>query len=188
MTYFGAEIVSSNFITTFKVKGQIYHKAGSLLPFQDGDHKFLQMYFIGDVNDELKARCGISTGVRRSIVSQLQNLLHERNNLVRLFKTAIDLMPSDTHKIVIRADKTPTGEHVRRFNVPTIDDVAILMVGDQFQRRDIVLHRRNETLTKVFETHRCYDALQYPLIFWDGSDGYHFNVKMINAETGEETR
>ncbi|VDN05605.1 unnamed protein product, partial [Onchocerca ochengi] len=48
MTSFGAEIVTTHFMPTFKVKGQIYHKAGSLLPLPDGQHKFLQMYFIGD--------------------------------------------------------------------------------------------------------------------------------------------
>ena len=187
MTSFGAEIVTAQFMPTFKVKGQIYHKAGSLLPFPDDQHKFLQMYFIGDSNNQLNARCGISTGIKRSIVSQLQELLHEKNDLVRLFKTAIDMMPSHTHKIVIHAGKTPAGEHVRRFNAPTIDEVAIVIVGDQFQPRDIVLHRRNDQLTKVAETHRCYDALQYPIIFWDGADGYHFNVKMVNPVSGEET-
>ena len=40
-------------------------------------------------------------------------IFHENNNLARLFKTAIDLMPTDTHKIVISADKTPPGQHVR---------------------------------------------------------------------------
>jgi hypothetical protein len=71
MTSFGAEIVTAQFMPTFKVKGQIYHKAGFLFPFPDGQHKFLQMYFISDGNDELNARCGISTGIKRSIVSQL---------------------------------------------------------------------------------------------------------------------
>ncbi|XP_075211201.1 uncharacterized protein LOC142318522, partial [Lycorma delicatula] len=186
MTSFDAEIVTSQFMPTFKIKGQIYHKAGSLFPFTDSDHKFLQMYFIGDDTDEVDARCGIHTSLRRSIISQLQTLLHERNNLVRLFKTAIDMMPSDTHKIVIHADKTPAGEHVRRYNAPTIDEVAIVIVGDQFQPRDIVLHRRNDQLINVAETHRCYDTLQYSVIFWDGADGYHFNVKMINPVSGAE--
>ncbi|XP_039282934.1 uncharacterized protein LOC120351055 [Nilaparvata lugens] len=186
MTSFGAEIVTAQFMPTFKIKGQIYHKAGSLLPFSDSDHKFLQMYFIGDDRHEVDARCGIHNSLRRSIILQLQELLHERNSLVRLFKTAIDMMPSDTHKIVIHADKTPAGEHVRRYNAPTIDEVAIVIVGDQFQPRDIVLHRRNNQLINVAETHRCYDALQYPLIFWDGADGYHFNVKMINPVNGAE--
>ncbi|VDN00239.1 unnamed protein product, partial [Onchocerca ochengi] len=32
---FGAEIVTTQFMPTFKVKGQIYHKAGSLIPLPD---------------------------------------------------------------------------------------------------------------------------------------------------------
>ncbi|GFU35018.1 uncharacterized protein NPIL_276781 [Nephila pilipes] len=75
------------------------------------------------------------------------------------------MMPYDTHKIVIRADRTPAGEHVRSFNAPTVDEGTIIIVGDQFQSRDIVLHRRKEQLTKVAETHRCYDALQYSIFF-----------------------
>ncbi|GFW76680.1 uncharacterized protein TNCV_4943971 [Trichonephila clavipes] len=112
MTSFGVEIITTYFMSTFKVKGQIYHKVGSLLLFPNGQHKFLQMYFIGDDKDELDARCKISTGIKRCIVSQLQELLHEKNHLVHLFKIAIDMMSSDTHKIVIHADKTPAGEHV----------------------------------------------------------------------------
>jgi len=49
----------------------------------------------------------------------LQHLFHENNDLVRLFKIAIDLMPIDTHKIVVSADKTPIVEQVRRYNVST---------------------------------------------------------------------
>ncbi|GFT25482.1 uncharacterized protein NPIL_529381 [Nephila pilipes] len=145
------------------------------------------MYFIGDDKDELDAQCGISTGIKRCIVSQLQELHHEKNHLVRLFKTAINMMPSDTPKIVIQTDRTPAGEHVRRFNAPNVDEAAIIIVGDQFQTRYIVLHRRNEQLTKVAETHRCYDALQYPILFWDGADGYNFSDKMVNPVNGEET-
>lgn len=93
-------------------------------------------------------------------------------------------MPSNNHTIVIRADKTPTGEHARRFNAPTINEVAIVIVGDQFESRDIILHLRNNKLQRVCETHRSYDALQYPIIFWQGEDGYHFQLKMIDPKTG----
>ncbi|GFV91224.1 ATP-dependent DNA helicase [Trichonephila clavipes] len=134
----------------------------------------------------IDAYYGIHTSLRRSIISQLQELLHERNNSVRLLKIVIDMIPLDTHKIVIHSGKTLVGEHVRRYNAPTINEVAIVMVGEQFQRRDFVLHRRNDQLIKVGETHRCYDALQYPIIFWDGADGYHFNVKMVNPVNGAE--
>ena len=125
MTSFGAQIENQDqFIPTLKVKGKIYHRAGSFLTFSGENHKFLQLYFISDSNSELNARCGMSPDVERTIVSQLQHLFCENDDLVHLFKTAIDLMPTDTHKIVISADKTPNGEHVRRYNALTIDEVA----------------------------------------------------------------
>ena len=176
MTSFGAQIKNQDqFMPTYKVKGKIYHRAGCLLPSSGENHKFLLLYFISDSHSELNARCEMSPDVERTIVSQLQHLFHENNDLVHLFKTAIDLMPTDTHKIFISADKTPTGEHVRRYNSPTIDEVAIVMVGDQFLPRDIILHKQNAQSVKIAETHRCYDALQYPIIFWDGADGLIIN-------------
>lgn len=121
----------------------------------------------------------------REIIAKLQQLLHEHNALVNLFKTALEIMPSDNHKIVIRADKKPAGAHARQFNAPTINEVAIVVVGDNVESRDIIIKRRNDgQVQRVHETHRSYDALQYPLMFWQGEDGYHFNLKMINPATG----
>ena len=48
MKSFGAEIVTAQFMPTLEIKRQIYHQAGSLLPFPDSGHTFLQMYFISD--------------------------------------------------------------------------------------------------------------------------------------------
>lgn len=118
------------------------------------------------------------------IIASLQSFLHEHNALIRLFKTAIEQMPADDYKVVIKADKTPIGQHDRRYNAPTIDEVAIVIVGEQFESRDIILHRRSENIQRVAETHRLYDALQYPILFWQGEDGYHFHTKQINAITG----
>ncbi|GBP73542.1 hypothetical protein EVAR_89202_1 [Eumeta japonica] len=160
-----------------QIQGQIYHRAGSLLPVSDSDNKFLQIYFMGNSPQEIDLRCAHNNLVKRSIVEQLQTLFHQHNQLIILFKTALDLMPSDNHKIVIRADKTPAGQHTRRFNAPTIDEVAIVVVGENLESRDIVLHRRNDQLQRIKETHRSYDALQYPIIFWQGEDGYDFSIK-----------
>lgn len=184
-TFTSSDNTSYNFSTTSQIQGQIYHRAGSLLPFADANYQFLQIYFMGNASDELNQRCAISSNTRREIVEPIQKLLHEHNALVRLFKTAIDQMPSDNHRIVIRADKAPAAEHADRFNAPTIDEVAIVIVGEQFQSRDIVLHRRTNELQRISETHRSYDALQYPILFWQGDDGYHFNIKMINPTNGK---
>ncbi|XP_060845863.1 uncharacterized protein LOC132925485 [Rhopalosiphum padi] len=40
---------------------------------------------------------------------------------------------------------------------------------------------------RVNETHRLYDALQYPIIYWQGQDGYDITLKMVDPITGVST-
>ena len=47
-----------------------------------------------------------------------------------------------------------------------------------------ILEKKNNQLQRVAETHRSYDALQYPLIFWEGEDGYHFLIMQTDPTTG----
>ena len=94
-------------------------------------------------------------------------------------------MPTDDCKILFRADKTPVGQHERRYNAPTIDEVSIVIVGEEFESRDIIIQRRNSKIQRVAETHRSYDALQYPIIFWKGEDRYNFNIQLRNPITGK---
>ncbi|XP_069968873.1 uncharacterized protein [Bactrocera oleae] len=92
-----------------------------------------------------------------------------------------------TNKFVIRADCTPTGEHVRRFNAPTVNDVAAIIVGDLTKSRDIVVQRRSNIMHRVNETHRLNDALQYPIIYWQGQDGYDIMLKTVDPISGVTT-
>ncbi|XP_054746350.1 uncharacterized protein LOC129250780 [Anastrepha obliqua] len=96
-------------------------------------------------------------------------------------------MPLNTHKFVIRADRTPTGEQVRRFNAPIVDDVAAIIVNDPTTSRDIVVQRRSNIMHRVNETHRLHDALQYPIIYWQGQEVYDITLKMVDPVTGVST-
>lgn len=60
------------------------------------------------------------------------------------------------------------------------------MVGEPSDRRDIVLHSR-ERFKRIYETHRSYDALQYPFMFCRGEDGYHFNLNHKDPIFGQQT-
>ena len=185
MTSFGAEEVRlPGYFPTFKVCGQIYHRAGAILPQPGEEPKFLQIYFMGDHNQEAQRRCGIVEDVRLELVLDLQKMLHETNNIVRSFKTALEQAPSEDMRVVIHADRTPAGEHERRYNAPQVNEVAIVIIGQEFNRRDIVIHCRNDQLQRISETHRSYDALQYPLINWEGQDGYCFQIWQFNPTTG----
>ncbi|XP_076299348.1 uncharacterized protein LOC143218189 [Lasioglossum baleicum] len=189
MTSFGATNIVrySNFMPTFKVQGQVYHQIGSLLPVTDGDPQFLQIYFMDNVEEEVDRRCTFSAVTDRRIIAELRALFHENNCLVRDFKSALEDVRADDLKVIIRADKTPLNEHKRRFNAPTAPEVAAVIVGTEITRRDIVISRRDQTKQRVAETHRSSDALQYPILFPRGEDGYHFEVYQTNPITGAAT-
>ena len=58
------------------------------------------------------------------------------------------------------------------------NEVAIVMVGDQFLPRHNSLYRRNnqlKKLLKLIDAAMPYNILSF---FGDGADGYHFNIKL----------
>lgn len=189
MTSFGATRIVNygNFMPTFKVQGQIYHQIGSLLPLPENESQFLQIYFMGNEAMEIDQRCEIVQGIRREIISALQTLFHTHNELINQFKTAEEQLISNDYKIVIKADRTPDGEHERRFNAPTTEEMAIVLIGSEYTSRDIIVSKRSNELQRISETHRMYDALQYPIIFWKGQSSYDFSYKHLNPKTNELT-
>lgn len=102
----------------------------------------------------------INTAMKREILQDLQQLLHVHHALVRLFKSALERIPNDEYNVVIRAEqKRPSGKHERTFNAPTIDEVAILIVGKYLVTRDFVLIRRDtvqlEQISEIVRMTRC---------------------------------
>lgn len=90
MTSFGAkQVIEDGFIPTFKVQGQVYHLAGSLLP-EPGEveefltiHKFLQIYFVREDDSEVNIRCSNYQGLKPGLVKLLQKMLHDVNPYIR---------------------------------------------------------------------------------------------------------
>lgn len=113
--------------------------------------------------------------------------MHHQNELVRQFKTALERLPSDDNRIVIRADRTPVGEHAGRFNTPAQEEIAAILVDCERHRRDIVIHRRDTQLQRISEINPSYDALQYPLIFWKGQNTFHIEIPLFHRHTGAVT-
>ncbi|UYV73240.1 hypothetical protein LAZ67_10002320 [Cordylochernes scorpioides] len=151
------------------------------------DPRFLQIYFMDNVEEEIDRRCAFSEATRRAIIAELQTLFHEHNCLVRDFKSAVGNVRAGDMKVIIRADKTPTNEHEQRFNAPMTTEVAAVIVGTEIARRDIVICRRDGTKQSVAETHRSYDALQYPILFPRGEDGYHLELYQVHPISGALT-
>ncbi|XP_036357297.1 uncharacterized protein LOC118762596 [Octopus sinensis] len=177
MTSFGANVVQEGgFMPTFKVQGQVYHRIGSLKPAENQDPQFLQLYFVGNLHEQATQRNSISTGTNFHLIMQLQDLLHQKNSYVHIFKYTLETEDSSNFNVIIDAQKRPSREHAGHYNAPTCNEIAVFLHGEQHNPRDIVLRRRDTTLQRISETHRSYDLLQYPLLFINGEDGYHIGL------------
>lgn len=189
MTSFRASKVFNDvYLPTFKVQGQVYHTIGSIYPVEENQEKFLQIYFIEDLNFQAQSRCNIfENNIDKDLITELQSMLHRNNVYIKDFKSAMEHVPRDcvNLKIIIRSDKKPVDQHTRRYNEPTSSEVAVLIIGQEFNTRDIVLNLRNNKIQRIKEIHRSYDCLQYPLIFCYGEDGYSINIPQINPISGQ---
>ncbi|KAH9154401.1 hypothetical protein AeRB84_003508 [Aphanomyces euteiches] len=190
MTSFGADKVDrlGPFMPTFRIQGQVYHRMGSLIPQEGQQPKYLQIYFTDNKDEEIahRMRALRLKPEHLEIIELLRDMLHENNHLVREFKSKFNaLQPS--HRLIIRADKTPEGEHERRYNAPTTSEVGILMAGQSGTSRDIVIEQHDGQLRRINELHQGYDSLQYPLIFWEGRNSYHIHIPQMDPLTGLPT-
>ena len=189
MTSFGAQIINiEGFNPTFKIQGQVYHLIGSLYPADNQQHKFLQIYFMGDTELQLEQKCALFQQVHHDIVDRLQAFLYAHNYLIQNFITAIERAPIDKFSIATKAERPPQGAHPRTYNAPEVNEVAVLLDGDIADKRDIIIEERNHRSIRILDCHPSYDALQYPLIFWKGQTGYDYYINMINPANGENLR
>ena len=83
MTSLGANKIleSQGFNTCFKVQGQVYHLLGTLDAQNNQQPNYLQMYFMGNTEDEVRQRIEhlLSANLNNNIISVLKNMLHYHN-------------------------------------------------------------------------------------------------------------
>jgi len=167
----------------------VHHLIGSLLPEIGNNAKFLQIYFMSE-SDQISIRTNMIPNLKRGLIESLQTVLRENNHLIQSFRSNLESRSFDelqNFKLIIHADRVPQDEHRGQYNAPTIDEVAVLLVNEDKGPRDIVLHGRSGHLSRVSELNRSYDALQYPLMYTRGEDGYHINILQKNNQNRTKT-
>ncbi|GFY20441.1 helitron_like_N domain-containing protein [Trichonephila clavipes] len=106
-------------------------------------------------------------GLERDTAQKIQQVLHDQNILVHEFKMANDRVTIDNYKVVIHPDRVPRGEYETRFNSPTTNEIAAVVVSsERTASRHISIQAHDDRITRVPDTHRFYDVLEYPIIFW----------------------
>jgi hypothetical protein len=160
------------------ISGALYHKMGALLPPEGKPPVYAQLYLY-DGSEALERRMGNNPGLVREVLQTLQDVLHRHHVYVGIYKQALEIMatlPAERRQVHLQYNAQTDG---RRYNLPTADEVAILIPGDGSRatdRRDIILRERLGGLYRINEGHPAYYTLSYPLIFPRGEHGWHNNI------------
>lgn len=137
-------------------------------------------WFISNSKGKAKFKAKKKGKLKDEIIDILVKMLNEVNPYVKQFRSAKDRFkadPDDAFHMRIVSDRLTDG---RTYNTPTATEVAALIPGDfnlDMDNRDIVLQQQSGKLKRINEIHASYLALQYPLLFTYGEDGFRLGIK-----------
>ncbi|GKB65976.1 ATP-dependent DNA helicase PIF1 [Tanacetum coccineum] len=168
---------------------------GSLLPAEGVPPKYAQLYFF-DTQNEIRNRMSAFMSkqtpetVDKNIVASIIQMLDHTSAMAKSFRMAKEWCHSHSDVnfgLRLLSKRTPT----RQYNAPTISKVATLIIndfGDGLPTRDIVVNKNNTGPQCISELQRSYMALQYPLLFPFGKDGYHEKIPYHNNRGNQKTK
>jgi hypothetical protein len=121
---------------TYRLRGELYHRMGSLLPQPGKAPKFAQLY-ISDPHAELDGQMGNFGNLNRDTLQSLQTMLHACNPYASIYQMATKRFQGGAIELSIRL---MNDRHIdlRRYNAPTANEVGALMVGGDVDEIDDV--------------------------------------------------
>ncbi|OMO54933.1 DNA helicase PIF1, ATP-dependent [Corchorus olitorius] len=112
------------------------------------------------------------------------------NEIFRLFRSARERIDMDRSTPVrIRLVKGRRFDP-RTYSTPTSNQIWGLIVGDfgcSNGERDIIVDHREGGLQQISTVHPLYMALQYPILFPYGEDGFTPNVRYVSSSVKDAT-
>ena len=103
--------------------------------------------------------------------------MYENNPYAQVFQSASATIEAEQPQTLrLRTITGPEAGDHRRYNAPTVDEVAMIVDGDGevgATGRDLILRRIGGPLQHISELHTAYFALRYPLLFLWGSQQWH---------------
>lgn len=173
----------------YRLNGQNHHVFGSLIPDDGETPKFCQLYIYdtaNEVNNRLRwVQVSDEQPVDVDVVEGLVHMLDDTNELVKKFRTARDRWENNDIcdlKVELKVCRAQNG---RENHISPSDEVAGVMVGSSSNTtpdRDIIIEPKFGRLQRVSYIHPKFMALQYPLLFPNGEDGYHDKIPFQSAD------
>ncbi|XP_074304677.1 uncharacterized protein LOC141639455 [Silene latifolia] len=180
---------------TFRMGGQNVHRIGSLLPPDRKTPKFCQLY-IYDTEEEVQNRKNAHSPnnperYNDDLICLLQRMIDAENILAMRFRMARDRLSDDIERDVSIRLISRRETDGRTYNRPTASEVAVLIEGDignAVEKRDIIIEKESGELQRISELHPLYLALQYPLLFPHGENGWRSGILHSEASLNKSKK
>nr|GEV80197.1 ATP-dependent DNA helicase PIF1-like [Tanacetum cinerariifolium] len=156
---------------------------------------YAQLYFFDTQSEIMNKMSAFMTKetpktVDENIVANLIQMLDQTSAMAKSFRMAKEWCRSHgdaNFGLRLLSEITAT----RQYNAPTVSEVSALIIndfGDDLPIRDIVVNKNNTGPHRISELHPSYMALQYPLLFPFGEDGYHENIPYNTNKRTRKTK
>lgn len=177
MISFGANIIrDGGFAPIFMGQDQVYDSIGFPQAVANEEPQFIQLYIFRNFQVHA-ARCNsISPGKIVELSLRLQKC-YVVEITVKSFNCSLEYFPTHNVNPIIHAEKLPTGQHSRRFNESSCNEIAVVLHGDQYNSSDE---------PTPFMRRKSYEYHEYHLLYVNREDGYHFGTKDFNTSNPED--
>lgn len=162
----------------FRILGQLYHRSGALIPPDGQPARYSQLY-VYDPALALQQRMQSNPKLRQDTMQMLQTMLQASHHYAAVYQHAYEILShyGDAEDVTVRLRVLP-GQDRRRYNLPSADEVAVILPGDgsRGEARDILLRKRmpdNLPLYRISDLHPAYEPLHYVLFFPRGEHGWY---------------
>lgn len=154
----------------FRVSGQLSHCIGSLLPPNEDNPAFAQIYLLGDNgHNELNMRMAHhDETLDRSVIEAWSTWMNGNNAYSKFFKSSSQILQETPNSTIVLKSVPPKNNEKKRYNLPSTSDVAAIIDGTGElgnTPREIILKRHNNKYQRIDELHTGYFSLRYPVLF-----------------------
>lgn len=177
----------------FRIHGNLHHLSGALTA-PDGIAPSYSQLYMYDPGVALQQRMNRNSNLRRDTMQSLQALLTRFHVYAQTYKHAYEVLAelgNNVEDAEVRLRVIP-GNDRRRYNLPTAEEVAVVLPGDgsSGDGRDIILRNRAPTtapMLRISDIHPAYTPLYYVLLFPRGENGWHQDL-WLAADPGKQPR
>lgn len=185
----------------FKVHGAIYHFTSHLHPENNQTRQFAQLYVI-DSNDANQERINnvANSHLSESVLHRLDTFLRLHNPYAKAYKMLAEVENEESDRAVIENREVVNVSMVfrrdrnldpRRFNAPTVDEVAMIFQtadGEPPFERDFRVYPRNpnQPLLPLNVLSPNWEPMTYAIFYPYGEAGWQPNLPIVEeSRTGK---